>query len=56
MADKSLCITAVDKSSSGRVDGNFESRISNTEIFVVEVMPTWRLTEKEPIIKNWPNT
>ena len=36
MADESLCIIAVDKSLSGKVDGNTENWISSIESFIVD--------------------
>ena len=52
MVDEILCIKAADKSLSGKVDGNFESRISNGERFIVEVISNLKVNKKAPIVKN----
>ena len=39
-------VYAAAKSSSGKVDGNFESRINNVESFIVEVMSILKANRK----------
>ena len=56
MADESLCIIAADKSSSGKVNGSFESSISNVESFIVEVMSNLKanrkISNREELVKH----
>ena len=54
MVDEILCIKAADKSLSGKVDGNFESSISNVEKFIVEIVSNLKFNKKAPIVKNCP--
>ena len=54
MVDEILCIESADKSLFGKVDGNFESRISNAERFIVVVLSNLKFNKKAPIVKNCP--
>ena len=46
MGDEFLCIITVDKSWSGKVDGNCGNRVSNIESFIVKVMSNLKAIRK----------